>query len=127
MLTPHQEGLAVLAGLGHHMTLGRLAGQQPWHRPPGIGPLSWVEKGPDPGYRDRLVTQCHQRAHPSNTPLHTFPLVRGRHSPGCQGLDAAAGTTRAGQAQGLLPGVRGCAMEMTAGSLCAVTGKITFK
>lgn len=58
----------MLAGLGHHMTLGRLAGQQPWHRPPGIGPLSWTEKGPDPGCKDRLATQCHQRAHPVTLP-----------------------------------------------------------
>lgn len=76
-------------------TLGGLAGQQPWHRPPGTGRLAAEldgERGPDPGCRDRMATRCRQSS-PRHAALHTVALFGGRSSPGVSG-----------PAWGLLPG-----------------------
>lgn len=66
--------------------------QATWNRTAeldGEGPRPWVQR--------QAGHPVPPESSPSNTALHTFPLVGGRHSPGCQGLDAAAGTTGQGR------------------------------
>lgn len=84
---------------GHHMgTLGGLAGQQPWHRPPGA---RTEERGPD-----REQGQAGRPVPPELTPASAPHTRSGRRQeqPWVSGPGCGCWHRRAGQAQGLLPG-----------------------